>query len=112
MVRLTPDEHKENTRRAALARKSAAGFLLHCGLKNRLPPMRKALPAGEETRAEVEKILREMRRVGVNLNSLQHAYHRARYTGGEAPVWEEFEQAIVEIGDVIGELVALLKERL
>lgn len=74
--------------------------------------MRKALPVGEETRIEVEKILREMRRVGVNLNSLQHAYNRARYTGGESPVREEFEQAVVEIGDVLGELVVLLKERL
>lgn len=112
MVRLTLEEHEEITRRAQLARKSAAGFLIHCGLKNRLPPMRKALPAGEDTRAEIEKILREMRRVGVNLNSLQHAYNRVRNTGESAPVREEFERAVIEISDVLGELVVLLKDRL
>jgi hypothetical protein len=112
MVRLTLEEHEEITQRAKLARKSAASFLIHCGLKNRLPPMRKALPVGEEARAEVERILREMRRVGVNLNSLQHAYNRARVTGGSPPAREEFERAIIEIGDVIGELVVLLKEKL
>jgi len=112
MVRLTLEEHEEITQRAKLARKSAAAFLIYCGLKNRLPPMRKAPPMGEETRAEVERILREMRRVGINLNSLQHAYHRARVTGDAPPTREEFERAIIEIGDVIGELVVLLKERL
>jgi hypothetical protein len=112
MVRLTLEEHDEITRRAKLARKSGAGFLIYCGLKNKLPPMRKALPVGEEIRVEVERILREMRKVGVNLNSLQHAYNRARVTGDAPPAREEFERAIIEIGEVIGELVVVLKERL
>lgn len=112
MVRLTLEEHAEITRRARLARQSAASFLTYCGLKNKLPVMRESPPAAAESRAEIEKILREMRRVGVNLNSLQHAYNRARSAGGMTPVREEFEQAVMEIGDVIGVLVVLLKEKL
>lgn len=112
MVRLTLDEHAEITRRAGLARKSAAGFLVYCGLKNKLPVMRESPPLGAEACAEIEKLLREMRRVGVNLNSLQHAYNRARSAGEVTPVREEFEHAIVEISDVLGTLVMLLKEKL
>lgn len=112
MVRLTLEEHAEITRRAELARQSAAKFLVYCGLKNKLPVLRESPPAAAETRAEIEKILREMRRVGINLNSLQHAYNRARSVGGAAPVRAEFEQAVTEIGDVLGALVVLLKEKL
>ncbi len=112
MVRLTLDEHAEITRRAGLARKSAAGFLIYCGLKNKLPTMRESPPLGAEVCTAIEKLLREMRRVGVNLNSLQHAYNRARYAGEATPVREEFEHAVTEITDVIGALVVLLKEKL
>lgn len=112
MVRLTLDEHAEITRRAGLARKSAAGFLIYCGLKNKLPAMRDSLPPAAESHADIEKILLEMRRVGVNLNSLQHSYNRARSAGVATPVREEFEHAVTEITDVIGALVVLLKEKL
>jgi hypothetical protein len=67
---------------------------------------------GEEFREEVGKMLREMRRIGLNLSSLQYSSYVAPYADETALTGEEFKQAVMEISEVIAELIVFLKERL
>jgi hypothetical protein len=112
MLRLTEEEYSEITRRAKLARLSAAHYLTLSGLHGRPPAMHSALPLEAERREDALRALYELRRVGVTLNALRTAYQAARMTGAVPPMPQELAHAITEVGTVICTLVALLKERL
>jgi len=112
LLRLTEEEHSEITRRAKLARLSAAQYLTHSGLHGRPPAMRATLPLDGEKREHLLRALYELRRIGVTLNALRIAYQSARLTGAVPPIQSELVEALKETISLIGISVVLLKDYL
>src|SRR5438876_5975235 len=80
LVRVTKQEHEEITKRAKLRRLSASRYLVACGLSKVMPKARDREPLTEQEREQVELLLRQLFKVGTNLNQLAHGYNLARYT--------------------------------
>ena len=112
MLRLTEEEYSEITRRAKLARLSAAQFLIRSGLRGHAPAMRDTLPLDGEKREHLLRGLYELRRVGVTLNALRTAYQGARLTGSVPPMPQALAHTLKETVDVVVIMSALLKEYL
>ena len=107
-VRVAACELAAIAERAARARLSASRLLVESALKGKLPPMKEALPANPQDRAQIEALMTEIRKVGVNLNQLARRRNRARYGLGGAPSLTEVERTVA----LVGRLLKLLKNRL
>ena len=107
-VRVAACELAAIAERAARARLSASRLLVESALRGKLPPMREALPASPQDRAQIELLMTEIRKVGVNLNQLARRRNRARFGLGGAPSLTEVERA----AGLAARLLKLLKNRL
>lgn len=108
MVRAAEGEYAEIMKRAALARKSASRFLIYCGTKGRTPKLKQMLPPSPEQRSDLERLLFELRKAGINLNQLAHAYHGSKYTKAEPPSKSELEAASA----VLRKTIDAIRERI
>ena len=107
-VRVAASELATIAERAGRARLSASRYLAECALRGKLPPMREALPASTQDRAQIEGLMAELRKVGVNLNQLARRRNRARFGIAPAPSLTEVERA----AGLAGRLLVLLRNRL
>ena len=107
-LRVTAAEHEALMRRALLARMSASRYLTAAGLRGKAPPLRETLPPNPRQRQELETLLYELRKVGVNLNQLARQQHRARLLGRKGPAPDTVERA----AKAVEVLIRLLRERL
>jgi hypothetical protein len=105
---VTNEEHRtihENAQRTGL---SASRFLVRRGLGLRLPPIKETLPPSPQDRRQIEIILTDLRRVGVNLNQLARRANRSRLFGTMGPPKSRVREAAAE-AEI---LLKLLKNRL
>lgn len=107
-VRVTEEEHAEILRRAGQSRLSASRFLVRAGLDLRLPPLSDRPPPTSEERRDLEFLLFELRKIGVNLNQLAKRRNKALLLGRVPPPRSEADRAAA----VVMGLVRLIKRRL
>lgn len=107
-VRVTLSEHQEILSRAERARLSASRYLVRCGLSRRLPPISDRPSPSQKELQELEFLLYELRKVGVNLNQLARRQNTTRLIGGMSPPRTKVDHAA---GMVEG-LVRLIRRRL
>lgn len=107
-VRVTADEHAEIQRVANLARMSASRLLAATIIGRKLPPLRETPPPTKERRQELEFLLYELRKIGVNLNQLAHKTNRARLLGTFPPPRRKVDAASAAVEG----LVRLIRNRI
>lgn len=107
-VRATREEHRLIMDHSSRARTSASTYLKHCALRRRLPALRETKSPTLEERGDIEFILFQIRKVGVNLNQLARRSNRSRLLGTTGPKSSEVETA----AEVAGRLMNLLLKRL
>lgn len=107
-VRVTNEEHAEIQRRSAQARLSDSRFLAKAGLGLKMPPVSDRPRPTPEERRELEFLLYELRKVGVNLNQLARRANTARLVRRMPPPRSKVDHAA---GAVEG-LVRLIRKRL
>lgn len=106
-VRCTVTERDQLYERAGRARLSASRFLVRVGTGVKLPPISDRKPPTDEERKDLEFLLYELRKIGVNLNQIARASNLARLMGRRAPSGRiESSAAAVEA------LVRLIRKRL
>jgi len=89
MARATLDEHKRLMTRARAAELSLSRFLIECGLTMDV--------ATSEDRSQRERALREIRRVGNNLNQIAHQLNLQTGTFDHA----EVHRALIAVSEVL-----------
>jgi hypothetical protein len=107
-VRVTTEEHAEILRVAGLARMSASRLLATTVIKRKIPALRQTPPPTRERRQEMEFLLYELRKIGVNLNQLAHRTNRARLLGRFPPPRRKVDEASAAIEG----LVRLIRSRI
>ena len=107
-VRVTEEEHRGLTERAARSGLSTSRYLVRCGLGLRLPALRDAYPPNPDERRHLVLLLAELRKVGTNLNQLARRSNRARLFRGFGPPKSQIERASGQAGA----LIRLLRHRL
>lgn len=107
-VRVTVEEHAEIKRRSALARLSDSRFLVRAGLSLKMPPISDRPPPSDEERKDLEFLLYELRKIGVNLNQLAKAANVARLVRGTPPPRLRVDRT----ASVVEGLVRLIRKRL
>ena len=107
-VRLTEEELAVVTERAARARLSLSRYAATCSVRGKLPPLRDCLPPDPKDRAQIEGLVYEIRKAGVNLNQLARRRNRAAFDLGTAPSATETERA----AGLAARLLRLLRNRL
>ena len=95
MARATLDEHERLMTRARAADLSLSRFLIECGLTVDV--------ATREDRSQRERALKEIRRVGNNLNQITHQLHLQTGTVDHAEVKRALN-AVREVLEVMGAL--------
>lgn len=103
-VRLTEEEHQEINQQAELRGLSVSRYLVTCGLAKRLPVAKEKAAKTEQEREQLEMILRQLWKVGSNLNQLAHGYNLTRYVGGKEPDVIEVEETAREVKELIKEI--------
>ncbi|RYG39130.1 plasmid mobilization relaxosome protein MobC [bacterium] len=107
-ARVTAAEHLAIVERAESARLSASRYLVRCGLGKRLPPMREHKIPSDNERRDLEFLMTELRKVGVNLNQLARRRNLARIVGGMGPSRSKVDQA----ASMVEGLVRLIRKRM
>lgn len=107
-VRVSTGEHGEIHRVAGLARLSASRLLVRSLLDRRLPEMSDTPPPTKEERAELEFLLYELHKIGVNLNQLAHRNNRARLIRRFPPPRRQIDSATTALEG----LMRLIRNRL
>jgi len=103
-VRVTDEEHKEINDQAELRGISISRYLVACGLSKRLPIAKEKVIKTEQEREQLEMLLRQLWKVGSNLNQLAHSYNLTKLVGGKEPNILEIEEAAKEAKDLIKEI--------
>jgi two-component sensor histidine kinase len=99
LVRATVDEHQRVTIRAGTAGLSVSRFLIECALTVEV--------ASSEDRSQRERALREIRRVGNNLNQVAHQLNIQTGTVDH----DEVERTLIAVREVLETMGALWKRR-
>jgi hypothetical protein len=99
MARATFDEHQRLMARAKAAGLSLSRFLVECGLTVEV--------ASLEDRSQRERALREIRRVGNNLNQVAHQMNLQTGTVDHA----EVQRALIAVCDVLEKMGVLWRRR-
>lgn len=107
-VRLTEEEHKEINDQAELRGLSTSRYLVACGLSKRLPIAKEKIVKTEQEREQLEMLLRQLHKIGSNLNQLAHGYNLSKLVGGKEPSILEVEEA----AKLAKELLMEVKNRL
>ncbi len=107
-VRVSTPEHGEIHRVAGLARLSASRLLVRNLLDQRLPRLLVSPPPSKAERQELEFLLYELHKIGVNLNQLAHRTNRARLMGRFPPPRGKVDAAATAVEG----LVRLIRNRL
>jgi len=89
LARATADEHQRVTMRACAAGLSVSRFLIECALTVEV--------ASSEDRSQRERALREIRRVGNNLNQIAHQLNIQTGTVDHA----EVQRAVLAVREVL-----------
>lgn len=103
-VRVTDEEHEEINKHAELRGLSISRYLVTCGLDKRLPKVKENVVKTEQEREQLEMMLRQLWKIGTNLNQLAYGYHISRYIGGKEPDINEVEEAAKEAKELIKEI--------
>lgn len=103
-VRVTDEEHTEINAQAELRGMSTSRYLVACGLSKRLPIPKGKIAKTEEDREQLEMLLRQLHKIGSNLNQLAHGYNLSRLLGGKEPNILEVEVAAKEAKVLIKEI--------
>ncbi len=107
-VRVTLEEHQQIGEWADRVNLSHSRYLVTKGLGRRLPPLRDTMPASPDDRRQIEFLMIELRKIGVNLNQLAKNYNRARIFGHSGPSSIAVERA----SSKAEALLRILKNRL
>jgi hypothetical protein len=99
LARATVDEHQRVATRAKAAELSVSRFLIECALTVEV--------ASSEDRSQRERALREVRRVGNNLNQVAHQLNLQ--TGTVDPC--EVERTLIAVREVLETMGVLWKRR-
>jgi len=99
LARATADEHQRVTIRAGAAGLSVSRFLIECALTVEV--------ASSEDRSQRERALREIRRVGNNLNQVAHQLNLQTGTVDHG----EVERALIAVREVLELLGGLWRRR-
>jgi two-component sensor histidine kinase len=99
LARATGDEHQRVTTRARAARLSVSRFLIECALTIEV--------ANSEDRSQRERAIREIRRVGNNLNQVAHQLNLQTGTVDH----REVDQALIAFREVLEMMGVLWKRR-
>src|SRR5215813_7969481 len=99
LARATADEHQRATIRAGAAGLSVSRFLIECALTVEV--------ASSEDRSQRERALREIRRVGNNLNQVAHQLNLQTGTVDHG----EVERALIAVREVLELLGGLWRRR-
>ena len=95
LARATADEHQRVTIRAGAAGLSVSRFLIECALTVEV--------ASSEERSQRERALREIRRVGNNVNQIAHQLNMQSGTVDHS----EIQRALIVVRDVL-EMMSML----
>ncbi len=106
-VRVSDSEHQQILERASRTRLSSSRFLVRAGLAQRFPPIRDRAVPSEEERRELEFLLFELRKIGVNLNQIARDTNLARLLGRRIP-----RSNIEQAAQMVQGLVKLICRRL
>jgi len=99
LARATADEHKRVATRAKAAQLSLSRFLIECALTVDV--------ASQEDRSQRERALREIRRVGNNLNQVAHQLNLQTGIVDHA----EVDRALIAVREVLEVMGVLWKRR-
>jgi two-component sensor histidine kinase len=99
LARATLDEHGRLMTRAKQAELSLSRFLIECGLTIEV--------ASPEDRSQRERALREIRRIGNNLNQVAHQLNMQSETVNQA----EVHHALVTVRQVLEKMGVLWRSR-
>ena len=95
----------ENAEQAGL---SASRYLIMCGLKQKMPKLRKVERTKGESREEIEDLLWQLKKLGSNVSELAHRYEEERLFGEQ----HVKDQEIVKAGKDIRTLIKQVMEYL
>ena len=99
LARATADEHQRVVTRAKAADLSVSRFLIECALTVEV--------ASSEDRSQRERALREIRRVGNNLNQVAHQLNLQTGTVDH----DEIERTLIAVREVLETMGVLWKRR-
>jgi len=99
LARATADEHQRVATRAKAAELSVSRFLIECALTVEV--------ASSEDRSQRERALREIRRVGNNLNQVAHQLNLQTGTVDH----DEVERTLIAVREVLETMGVLWKRR-
>ena len=107
-VRVDEGDYNKLIEKAEQAGLSASRYLIMCGLKQKMPKLRRVERAKGENRQEIEELLWQLKKLGSNASELAHRYEEERLFGGK----QVEDKEIVKAGKEIRELIKQVMEYL